>query len=110
MPQTVTLQQIAKRAARRHALVAHGGEDENLIERQPFGENPIEPHIGKDAAGETEMPRLVAPQQPLDRAQHGVFQNLLDRGRGVFPAHADGKTADGVVHVAKIAEIRAHAA
>src|SRR5580693_2824773 len=79
MAKPVTPQQITKRAARRHALVAHRREDEDLVERQPFGENAIEPHIGKDAAGETEMPRLVAPQQPLDRAQHGVFKHLLDQ-------------------------------
>ena len=50
--EAVAVAQIAKCRADRQTVVAHGREDENLLERQRLGEQPVEPHVGKQSARE----------------------------------------------------------
>jgi len=57
--QPVALQQIAKRAASRHALVAHRWKNEYFVDREFFGKEPVELYIGEYAAGETRCRALV---------------------------------------------------
>ena len=44
--------QEATARADRKAVVAHRREDEDLVERQRLGEQPVEPHVGEQPAGE----------------------------------------------------------
>jgi hypothetical protein len=45
--QAIAVAQITKRGADGQTVVTHGREDENLLERKGFGEQAVEPHVGK---------------------------------------------------------------
>src|SRR5271166_6017209 len=57
--QSVALQQVTKRTASRHTVVAHRREDKNFVDRQLFGKEPVESYVGECATGETQMSRFV---------------------------------------------------
>ena len=51
-------------------FVAHRRENEQLVERQRLGQEPVELDVGEDAAGEAEVAARMARQQPRKRQQH----------------------------------------
>src|SRR5262249_53354066 len=51
---------------------------------EPFSEKPIEAHIGKDPAGYAEMSCWITFEQPADRQEHRVLENLLNRCSNIF--------------------------
>src|SRR5262245_1983037 len=104
--QPVALQQIAKRAASRHALVAHRWKNEYFVDREFLGKEPVELYIGEYAAGETKVSRFGAFQKLRDRAQHGAFQRFLDRSGCVLTADTFHDRVDEFFHFRIITKIR----
>ena len=62
--QAVAVEQELQCSADHQPVIAHRRHDEYLVHRQGFGKQPVEPHIGKDAARETQPPYLMALEQP----------------------------------------------
>ena len=97
--------QERERGADRQAVVAHRRKDEHLVERQCLGEQPVQPHIGEQAAGERE------PRAPL-RASHQrtdfsgeVLRDLLDRRRDRLAVVSLADRQELLAHRRPVAEV-----
>jgi hypothetical protein len=71
------LQQVTKCAAGGPPIIAHCWVDENLVNRQLVGKEPVEACVGERATGGTNVSGVVSLQKPRDRAEYRAFQHLL---------------------------------
>ena len=102
----VTLMQERQARADREALVAHRGENEHLVERQRLGEQPVEPHVGEQAAGHGEPARAGALKPVAHRLHGEIFRHFLDRGSDRFAIMALAEAEKLLAHRGPVAEIR----
>ena len=109
-PRAVARMQERQPGADRQPVVAHRGKNENLVERQRFGEQAIEPDIGEQSAGQRELARAGAPEPPAHRLQGEVLGHLLDRGRDRFAVMALADRHELFAHRRPVAEIRSRSA
>src|SRR5262249_8558803 len=83
--------------------------DKDLVDRQSFGEQPVEPDIGEYPAGKTETARLVPLNEPRDCCPDVFFEKRLNRGRGILAGLAPGKRMKALAQCRKIGEVHLEA-
>src|SRR5262249_9110787 len=102
----VTLVQEGEPGADREALVAHRGKYEHFIQRQRFGKQPVEPHIGEQAAGKSELARAGTFEPVAYRLEREIFRDLLDRRRDGLAIVALAEAKKFLAHRGPVAEVR----
>ncbi len=112
MPQpglgAVARMQEGERGADRQAVVPHRGKYEHLVQRQGFGKQPVEPHVGEQAAGQRELARAGAREPPAHRLHGVILGDFLDRGRDGLAVVPLADRQEFLAHRGPVAEIGLH--
>ena len=101
----VAVEEELQGAADDEAVIAHRRHDEHFVDRQALGQEPIEPDIGEDAAGETEPAHAVPLEEPLHRQGDAPFEQRLDRRGGVLAGVGEGERTEAVAQRAVVGQV-----
>ena len=80
-----------KHSARGLTLIGHRRIDEDFVEGKPLGDALGQFHVGEDAARRGQIARTLALENPVERGERHLLENLLHRSRDILAPPARGQ-------------------
>ncbi len=89
--EAVALHQQLKHSARGLTLIGHRGIDEDFVEGKPLGDALGQFDVGENAARDRQIARTLPLENPVQRGERHLLENLLHRGGDILTPPARGQ-------------------